>query len=785
MPDRADDATIIDADRASAGQTIDRYRLVQPLGEGGFGSVWLAEQTEPVKRRVALKIIKLGMDTRQVIARFEAERQALAMMDHPGIAKVFDAGSTETGRPYFVMEHIKGVPIVEYCDTQKLDTRARLDLFVKVCEAIQHAHQKGIIHRDIKPSNVLVTLEGDKPAPKVIDFGIAKATNTELTQKTLMTEQRQMIGTPAYMSPEQAEMSGLDVDTRSDLYSLGVLLYELLTGATPFDSDELASKGYAEMARIIREVEPARPSTRLSAMGPTAEPTANARRLDAKRLRLTLRGDLDWIVMKCLEKDRTRRYESANGLAEDIGRHLDNLPVRAGPPGLGYRCGKFVRRNRAAVGATAAGFALLLAGLAGTSYGLVEARQHGRAAEDSERVAQLELARSLELNEFLKSVLESVNPSVARDRDTTVLREVLEATVQRLNDGALADQPVVAADLRATLAQVYTAIGDRARGLEILAPALARAEAQPPAEAARYVSTFIVYAAELSEERRLTEASEVLERVIAWHEAGLIPNDDAHTALSMFGSVLSRMGHLNRSIEMQQASLGLRREIYGNDHANVGSAVANLAGPLQDAGRYEESLALLDEAMAIFEAQDKPLPVHRAILLNNRAGVLLGLERQAEAEAEARQALTVGERIWPPTHPSIGMIRMTLAETLREGAHHDGALAEYRAAYAIYRDAFGPEHASAALACIGEALTLGELGSPAAKAGELGAALEAIATAYGADHTIVSRQRERVEAFFQRHAAALRGDPAVDAWNKATNRVDALVLTIEPDLENR
>ena len=377
-----------------AGAQIGRYKLLQPIGEGGFGSVWLAEQRDPVKRRVALKIIKLGMDTRQVIARFEAERQALAMMDHPNIAKVLDAGATETGRPYFVMEYIKGVPILEYCDTDTMDTKARLALFSSVCHAIQHAHQKGIIHRDIKPSNVLVTMHDGVPVPKVIDFGIAKATSSELTARTLFTEHRQMIGTPAYMSPEQAEISGLDIDTRSDIYSLGVLLYELLTGTTPFDSKELLGKGFAEMMRIIREVEPHKPSTRLSSLGDTGARTAQQRHLgDIKKLGLLLRGDLDWIVMKCLEKDRTRRYETANGLAADIKRHLNNEPVTAGAPSAGYKLRKFVKRNRAQVMAGGVVAAALLLGVVGTTTGLVWALDE-KSRADAERAKAVLAAES-------------------------------------------------------------------------------------------------------------------------------------------------------------------------------------------------------------------------------------------------------------------------------------------------------------------------------------------------------------------------------------------------------
>jgi len=349
-----------------------RYKLLQQIGEGAFGVVYVAEQCEPVQRRVALKVIRLGMDTRQVTARFDAERQALAMMDHPNIAKVLDAGSTETGRPYFVMEYIKGVPIVEYCDTEKLDTKQRLDLVTKVCDAIQHAHQKGIIHRDIKPSNVLITLLDGVPVPKVIDFGVAKATSAELTTRTLFTERRQMIGTPAYMSPEQAEMSGLDIDTRSDIYSLGVLLYELLTGTKPFDLAELLSKGYAEMMRTIREVEPQKPSSRLSTLGNTGTHTAQQRcAVDPKKLSQALRGDLDWIVMKCLEKNRTRRYDTANDLAMDIRRHLAGQAVLAAPPSAAYRLRKFVRRNRAVVITASLVGLLLVAGTIGTTRGLI------------------------------------------------------------------------------------------------------------------------------------------------------------------------------------------------------------------------------------------------------------------------------------------------------------------------------------------------------------------------------------------------------------------------------
>src|SRR5260221_11569827 len=319
------------------GDRIGRYKLLEQIGEGGCGVVYVAEQTEPVRRRVALKVIKLGMDTKQVVARFEAERQALEMMDHPNIAKVLDAGTTDVGRPYFVMELVRGIKITDYCDQANLTTKERLDLFIKVCQAIQHAHQKGIIHRDIKPSNILVTLHDGVPVPKVIDFGIAKATEGRLTDNTVYTQLHQFIGTPAYMSPEQAEMSGLDIDTRSDIYSLGVLLYELLAGSTPFDAKELMASGIDVMRKTIREKEPQRPSTRLATMGADElTTTAKRRSADTSKLLHQLKGDLDWIVMKCLEKDRQRRYDTANGLAADLNRQLNNELVTAQPPSAPY-----------------------------------------------------------------------------------------------------------------------------------------------------------------------------------------------------------------------------------------------------------------------------------------------------------------------------------------------------------------------------------------------------------------------------------------------------------------
>lgn len=381
-----------------AGSKIGHFKLLQKIGEGGCGVVYMAAQEKPVRRRVALKIIKLGMDTKSVIARFESERQALAMMDHPNIARVFDAGVTETGRPFFVMELIHGIGILDYCDKNHLDTRRRLELFVQVCNAIQHAHQKGIVHRDIKPSNILVTLNDGIPVPKVIDFGIAKAIAEQLTDKTLFTVYGCFIGTPAYMSPEQAEFSEMDVDTRSDIYSLGVLLYELLTGKTPFDQKDLMASGLDEMRRTLREREPHRPSTKLKTMT-AAELTATAlhRHIETPKLQLMLKGDLDWIVMKALEKDRKRRYETANGLGMDISRFLNNEPILARPPSRWYRFKKLAQRNRGVFAAAGAVTLALLVGLGTSTWLLVKEREMRRRAVAAEQRAELSSQNEMQL----------------------------------------------------------------------------------------------------------------------------------------------------------------------------------------------------------------------------------------------------------------------------------------------------------------------------------------------------------------------------------------------------
>ena len=599
------------------GTVIGRYKLLQPIGEGGFGRVFMAEQTEPVVRRVALKIIKLGMDTRQVIARFEAERQALAMMDHPNIAKVLDAGATPEGRPFFVMELVRGEPITDYCDKNNLDVPQRLELFSQVCNAVQHAHQKGIIHRDIKPTNVLVTIADGKPVPKVIDFGIAKATSARLTEKTLFTEFRHLIGTPAYMSPEQAEASGVDIDTRSDIYSLGVLLYELLTGTTPFDAKRLHSAAYAEIQRIIREEEPPKPSTRLSTLE-TLPAVAAQRQTEPAKLSKTIRGDLDWIVMKCLEKDRTRRYETANALAQEIERHLNDEPVLAGPPSTAYLLRKFIRRNMIPVTAAAAvGLALVL-GVIGTSIGFVNAshqreqakKNELRALDEAKRAQAAEEAerqRAQELEQVATFHAAQFEGLDAQAMGLRLREDLIEDAIQALQKLGHSDEEL--ATTRAQLEEALAAGNPTNVALEnlyenVLSPALQSVQEQ--------------FAAQPLVKARL---------------------------LMSLANTLRQLGLDKYAMAPTVEALETRRRLLKAGHHDTIDAVWGLAGLLQSEGRLEEAEIHYREALKLSECSFDSQEQHNFQLMMDLAALLVEQNRLAEAESLMKTGLPGLERI--------------------------------------------------------------------------------------------------------------------------------------------
>ncbi|MHC5108613.1 MAG: serine/threonine protein kinase [Planctomycetota bacterium] len=506
------------------GSTIDRYTILELIGEGGFGVVYRARQDQPVRREVALKIIKPGMDSAQVIARFEAERQALAMLDHPNIARILDAGTTDGGRPFFVMDLVKGIPITSYCDQAQLSTPDRIELFTHVCRAVHHAHERGIIHRDLKPRNILVTLRDGRPVPKVIDFGIAKAVEGKLTDVTMLTAFHQFVGTPAYMSPEQTQISETEADRRSDVYSLGAVLYELLTGTPPLDGKVLQHAAIGEIQRIIREVDPPKPSTRLTSMGADLDGVAALRGVEPGGLQKLLRGDLDCITMKSMEKEAARRYACAAELADDLERHLDERPVSAGPPGLAYRSRRFVRRHRIGVAFSLMLVILIGAGLVITATAYVKVHRERAAALSAERLAREQSDRSAAVSEFLSQML-SATDSQAQQEKMITTEEVLGAAARKVaHDKSMDD--ATRARLQLTIGKSYAELGARGDAIRELSAAYKNLNGTVGQEHGDTITVMELLALQLAEDNQLGRAVEFRERI--WN--ALAARDDVERA---------------------------------------------------------------------------------------------------------------------------------------------------------------------------------------------------------------------------------------------------------------
>jgi serine/threonine protein kinase/Tfp pilus assembly protein PilF len=663
---------------------IGPYRLLEKIGEGGMGMVFVAEQVRPIHRRVAIKLIKLGMDSKEVIARFESERQALAMMNHPNIAHVYDAGVSESGRPYFVMEHVSGLPITEYCDRNRLTMRARLELFIPICQAIHHAHQNGIIHRDVKPTNILVTVRDGKPVPKVIDFGVAKALHQRLTENTVYTELGKVIGTPAYMSPEQAEMTGLHVDTTTDIYSLGVVLYELLIGVTPFETRVLLESGWEALCRAIRESDPPAPSTRVSTLGARAVEVAVRRQLEPAVLARHVRGELDWITLRALAKDRTRRYASASEFAADIERFLSNEPVLARPPSAAYQFQKLVARHRVTF-AFATTVVILLAG-----FGIWMSVLYARSERNLARAVQAE-AEASKVSDFLVNLFSVSDPYESRG-ETITARELLDEGAKRL-ELELADQPLVRARLISTIGVVYRNLGlnDRARPL----------------------------------------AEEALETL-----SGIVGEDhpDVATSLVRLGVIEMGLGDFGAAERHLERALAIQEGAFGPNDRRLETTLLDLGIVLSDQGRQEQARALIERALAIRHAHVGAGDSSLATGYNNYASVLTEMGEMDSARAYFERAAAIYEQCEGPRSLNLAGTLMNMASVFTLTGDYARAAELFDRALAIRVKALGPEHYEVAQVLINKAtlhLNMGELAIARAD-GER--AFRAMATALGPDH---------------------------------------------------
>ncbi|MEK6701195.1 MAG: serine/threonine-protein kinase [Planctomycetota bacterium] len=688
------------------GSTFGPYTIVERIGEGGFGTVFVADQAGPVARRVALKILKAGMDSREILSRFDTERRTLAMMDHPGIARIDGAGVTPSGRPYFAMELVRGVPITEYADINALTTRERLGLLCQVCAGVQHAHHKGVIHRDLKPSNILVTLVDGVPTPKIIDFGIAKALGDS---GPAVTAFHAMMGTPAYMSPEQAELSSDQIDTRSDIYSLGAVLYELLTGQTPFGAELLSKAAGPELQRLLRDHEPGPPSTKVTAAA------ARSRRTQPGALRRVLRGDLDWIVMRCLEKRPSRRYDSAYALAEDLRRYLAHEPVTARPPTVGYRVAKFVRRNRTL---TIAGAAVLLTACVGAGFavaGFLEARKQRTDALASADRAIEQAEKAIAVRMFLTDMFHSADARLPDgDRAITVL-EVLSRAAAKLNAGAFPGKPGVEAAVRLAVAQTYRSMGQleeslahatRARELLRTLPATRESDSDLK-EALNSIAAVQADRKNFAEtESAIREAMEIETR-----GAGVDTPDYATLLNNLAGAVVD-LGRTPEAEELYRRSLDIRERTLGPTHPLVGASLNNLGYLLYQSGRKVDGAAAFERSLAILRSETGRSPTEILYAINNTAFVLEDIGKAQEAAQLFAEGTTMARKALGDEHPLLATMLANSGRVARGLGKPQQAIAMARECLAIRRKIMKPTDPPLSDALYSLGMALADTGEP-------------------------------------------------------------------------
>jgi len=695
LPEPSEEAQV-----ASAGQEFKSagpYRLVKKLGEGGMGQVWLAEQVSPVRREVALKLIKAGVYDDSTLRRFQSERQSLAIMDHPAIAKVFDAGATPEGQPYFAMEYVPGMPITDYCDEKRLKIRARLELFIQACEGVQHAHQKAIIHRDLKPENILVVEVDGKPMPRIIDFGLAKAITPQIAGETLFTQIGSFVGTPGYLSPEQADPGALDIDTRTDVYSLGAVLYVLLTGALPIDPRKWQKLPLHDVLRQLREEEPRRPSTKIRLEKESSRAIAGSRGMKPADLASLLHGDLDWITMKALEKDRARRYGSPSELAADISRYLKNEPVVARPASTGYRLRKYALRHRVAAGVTA-GLTLLLVGFA-----VVQAAQLRRITRERDRANRI--------TEFMTNMFKVTNPSEARGKTVTA-REILDKASQDI-DAGLKKDPDLQARMMDVMGQVYDNLGLYARAQTLLQQSVDIRRRVLGAESPDTLRSMSDLSRTLDHEGHYAEAETLIRQTLEIERRVLGPqHPDTVWSISNLGISLTRDGRFGEAEKLLREALDTRRHMFGLEDPQTLVSMSNLAAVLADEHQFVEAEKLLRETVEVKRRVLGPDNPDTIVSLNNLASVLNSEGTYPEAEKIFQEALDTRRRILGPEHPQTLVSMLNLADTLTKMGQYDEAKKMLEQTLDIQRRVLGPEHPYTAVTTYNLGSIAGHLGHP-------------------------------------------------------------------------